>query len=253
MKLQILSDTHALPYEIDKNADLIVHLGDFGNGISHVLKFVNTCKDLNKDYVLVLGNHDFYGSSILNTYQTLDGLGINYLKDGKEFVKDGITFVGGTLFTNFRMNKDEAWIVDQHKENAKQFCYDFHAIVSKMKMENGVIVPEYITPEEYITLFYNQYNWINKYRGKENVVVLTHFPMTLACLDPYWSTHPTAHVLNPYFINDLDLEGFKLVLSGHTHTAVDRVVNDCRVIVNASGYPAEQYKNGFKNKMIIEV
>ena len=74
-----------------------------------------------------------------------------------------------------------------------------------------------------------------------------------ACLDPYWGTHPVAAALNPYFINDLDIKGFKLWIAGHTHTSVDTVVDGCRLVINPLGYPPEQGKNGFRENLIIEV
>lgn len=46
MKLQLLSDTHGSPYFIDQNADLIVHLGDFGNGLKGALNFMKIVKNL---------------------------------------------------------------------------------------------------------------------------------------------------------------------------------------------------------------
>lgn len=59
--------------------------------------------------------------------------------------------------------------------------------------------------------------------------------------------------LNPYFINDLDIKGFKLWIAGHTHTSVDTVVDGCRLVINPLGYPPEQGKNGFRENLIIEV
>ena len=83
--------------------------------------------------------------------------------------------------------------------------------------------------------------------------MITHFPPNLACLDPYWSVHPVASCLNPYFINDLDVSGFKLWLSGHTHTAVDTEVDGCRLVINPIGYPNEHYKNGYRDQLLINL
>ena len=56
-----------------------------------------------------------------------------------------------------------------------------------------------------------------------------------------------------YFINDLDIEGFKHWFSGHTHTAVDSVVDGCRIVINPLGYPQEHDKNGYRSNLLIEV
>lgn len=253
MKIQILSDTHNHKnINISKEADLIVHAGDFGNGLYSLFQFVDKCKALNKPYVLVLGNHDFYGYSLKEVYQRLDKENINYLKEEKEFTFNGYTFVGGTLFSNFRSNVDNEFNVDDHKLNAFNNIYDFSVIQAGFTFnKDHQIVPRYITPNDYHTEFNKQYNWINQYRNKDKVIVLTHFPMHLCCLTDYWKNHPTAYICNPYFVNDLNVEGFKLIISGHVHSAIDTIVDDCRVIVNPLGYPNEHDLNGFNKNLIL--
>ena len=57
-----------------------------------------------------------------------------------------------------------------------------------------------ITADDYIKLFKKYHQNILKFRGQDHVIVVTHFPPHLACLDPYCCTHPVASALNPYFI-----------------------------------------------------
>ena len=254
MKIQLLSDTHGFDYDISEEADVIVHAGDFSNSLRGVVDFAEYCQDMGKDYVFALGNHDYYGSNI---YGTINYLKVNHpnnalLFDNSITIK-GYTFVGGTLFTNFRANKaqyDAPLTFDENKSNAETWVYDF----SKILIGDGNKGERTVVADDYVTLFNKYYNNILKYKNKKNVVVVTHFPPHLACLDPYWGTHPTASVLNPYFINDLDVKGFKLWLSGHTHTAVDETVDGCRLVINPLGYPQEQLKgNGFIPHKIIEL
>ena len=254
MKLQIVSDTHGHDFEIAPEADVIIHTGDFGNhGTYHAKLFHARCKELGKPYVAVLGNHDYYGSSHKEVTNHFKGEEYNFLFEEKEIVIGGITFVGGTIYSNFRSNKQEAWDVDKNKKFAEELVYDFSVIQTGFKMDDGVLAYNYITADDYTTMFNTQMNWINKYRGRDDVVVLTHFPLSIECLDPYWSTHPTAKNLNPYFINDIDVSGFKTIISGHTHTAVDKVVDGCRIIINPLGNPKEHGTNGFRSNLIIEV
>ena len=148
------------------------------------------------------------------------------------------------MFSNFRYNaystayKDQ---VDYNKHFAEQGIYDFIAIRSD--------VNKFITADEYVTMFNKTYDNINKYKNQDNVIVVTHFPPSVACMDPQYEGSP----LNPYFINDLNVTGFKHWLSGHTHTAVDTVENGCRLVINPKGYPLEHDVNGYRPNLIIEV
>ena len=65
MKLQILSDTHNSKYSISEQADVIIHAGDFSNRLSGTIEFAEKCKSLNKKFIFVLGNHDYYSSKAL--------------------------------------------------------------------------------------------------------------------------------------------------------------------------------------------
>lgn len=263
MNLQILSDLHESPYTLNPLADLIVSAGDFSNGLRGVFNFVQHCESLNKDYVITLGNHDFYNLSIQETYDILDANNINYLKEGKEYHYKGYCFVGGTLFSNFRANVDSKKQVKQHKILASKNIADFYTIYKKNMNEQryrlSLIMQGQqkegfkITPDEYVKLFNKQWNWIQQYKDKPNTIVVTHFPPHLVCLDTYWSNHPTASSLNPYFVNDLDIKGFKLWVAGHVHTALDKEIDGCRIVVNPLGYPSEHGVNGFIMDKIIEL
>ena len=249
MKLQILSDTHNSAYTLSDEADVIVHAGDFSNHLQGAIQFAELCQNMQKDFIFVLGNHDYYGS---NYDDVMDFLQKNYADhalraDNCIQIQDKI-FVGGTLFSNFRENRKSTTqiLLEQHKKEAERCVYDFEKITIGKQHQH-------ITAEKYIDLFQQHYQNIMQYKNQKNVVVVTHFPPHLACLDPYWSNHPIASALNPYFINNLDVDGFQLWISGHTHTAVDTMVDGCRLIVNPLGYPQEHRTNGFRENLLIEI
>lgn len=246
MKLQLLSDTHGSPYFIDQNADLIVHLGDFGNGLKGAVEFHENCKKLGKPYVFVQGNHDFYHENMTEVYRKIQDLGLNCLFEHRVFEFDGWSFVGGTLFTNFRQNTVVFREHEKFKLISERCIADFGYIFDYQTNEKS---EKRITGNDYVRFFNHQLNWINRFRGKDKTVVLTHFPPSLICQDPQFDSSP----LNPYFINDINLEGFKFWFSGHTHSAIDTVFQGCRVVINPLGYPNEQGKNGFISDLLIEL
>lgn len=241
MKIQLISDTHGYDYEIDKDADVIVHAGDFSNSYSGILAFHQRCKDLNKEYIAVLGNHDYYRVVLDNFQDSLISQGIKLLTQNNSIEINGYTFVGGTLFTNFRHNRIGDCIqFDTNKKLAEDCVYDFLQIGYKEKL---------VGTNDYVTFFNTYYNNINKYRNKDNVIVVTHFPPHVDCTAPAYLKSD----LNPYFINDLDLQGFKLWLCGHIHHFVDIERDGCRIVSNPLGYLKEQGLNGFKSKFILDI
>lgn len=251
LHIQILSDTHGNPVHklIDQDADIVIHAGDFGNGPAVALEAAKWCEHNGIEFVFVLGNHDYYGCFIDPVINMFKDKGYNILTGDNEIVIQGYTFVGGTLFTNFRANKllyTDPIQLDKNKEFAQKGVYDFIAIGSNTGKG-------YVQTEEYITRHNKEWNYLQQYKDRDDVIVVTHFPPHLSCLDPYWSTHPTGKDFNPYFINDRDIKGFKTIVTGHTHTAVDTMVDDCRVIINPYGYPNEEGKNGYRDKLIIEL
>lgn len=244
MKVQIISDTHTNPYELNIEADLIVHLGDISNGNwAYILQFVDKCKAINKPYVLVVGNHDAYFKSYEELYDFLDLHQVNYLKEGKEFKFQNKIFVGGTFFTNFTLNAKNDLDIDLNKDTARYNIYDFIAIRRK---DN-----KFITPEDYVTMHNIQWNWIQKYRNNPDVVVLTHFPPHPAVLSDYWKAEGGA--LNSYFINTKNLTGFSNWFFGHTHDFVDIIADGCHLICNPLGYPKEHDKNGFVKEFLVNL
>lgn len=111
MKLHLLSDTHGTPITPHPEADLIVHAGDFGNGRSGAQAFQAACRRAGKPCLFVLGNHDYYGENIDELPRELIAANALLLTANRPLEFGGYTFVGGTLFSNFRL----PWV------NKKQF------------------------------------------------------------------------------------------------------------------------------------
>lgn len=254
MKIQIISDTHSDTrdidiYSISKDCDVVVNAGDIANGnIAYIEEFVDKCDALGKEHVFVLGNHDFYGRDY---HEMIDEIRqkhpeYNLLTAGHEVTINGKTFIGDTLFSNFALysNHSEYGYLDTNffMEKAEEGISDFKHI--RYKGSN-------ITAEDYINLFYKQYIWLDTYRGRDDVIVVTHFPPNIKCLAKEYAEHPYYWVLNPYFINNIDLTGFKHWICGHTHRSMITEANGCNLYINALGYPNEV--TGFVENMIISV
>ena len=231
MKIQLLSDTHSNldKFKPHKEVDLIIHAGDFTSrldGINQIIDFTNICKKHEKPYVLVLGNHDYYSNTIEDTFKQLDNYDINYLKIGKEFKFQGWTFIGDTLFTEFNLpNYNNEFLLN----NAHYYLSDFRFI----KYNYSSI----IVPQDYVKLFNEQWSWIESYRNKENVFVITHFLPSIKLEHPDYKNN----YLNPYYMSNKDLTGFKHYACGHCLT------HDTEILTN-SGWKFRNQLN--KNDLI---
>ena len=141
MKLHLLSDTHGTPITPHPEADLIVHAGDFGNGRSGAQAFQAACHRAGKPCLFVLGNHDYYGENIDELPRELIAANAPLLTANRPLEFGGYTFVGGTLFSNFRL----PWVnKKQFRENlalARRNIADFSTSPQASHRANGALNP----------------------------------------------------------------------------------------------------------------
>lgn len=235
MKIRLLSDLHTefrLPYKtasfsIYKGEDVLVLAGDIASGSTNVVEVLKFFKAQGFPHVVyVPGNHEYYGTSFADfnskiKEKTEDLEGIHVLMRNSIEI-NGITFIGATLWTNFR---NDLYAMKLAREGIADFKYirDFSTNEAKAQYFMDV---DFISRETF------------KYQDKKCVVV-THFLPTDACISDRFRD-PRFSDLNPYFANDLEdmVSKFNNVtwLFGHTHDAVDKVCGTTRLICNPHGY-----------------
>ena len=158
MKIQLLSDTHGSPYTLHPEADVIAHAGDFGNGLTAMRQFQVACNEAGKPYVFVLGNHDYYHENMSDVRLQLRNE--PYLRAGKTVQINGRTFVGGTLFSNFRQHQVSAGQFEQNCHLAQVSVADFAYIFDYLPNSQN---ERRITPEDYVRLYNEEWAWIQRF------------------------------------------------------------------------------------------
>lgn len=246
-KLQILSDLHfefmrdfghGFMNNLDpEDVDVLVVAGDLApakylEGALGVVCGIY-CPRYPK-VVFVAGNHEYYGCSfdalmdlreqVLRKYKNLYWLH----RDAIEV--NGTRILGASLwFPEPKTAWQRAWGV--HGMMDYKVIRDFEPRV----YEEAVKDAEFIRREA----------------RQDDVVVTHHLPHPM-CVAPQFEGSP----LNHFFVHDLSdvTRGLRprIWAFGHTHTPVDKFVDNTRMICNPLGYPHEG-NDKFNNKLVIEV
>ncbi|MDR6860555.1 metallophosphoesterase [Variovorax guangxiensis] len=234
MKLNILSDLHVGYSALDtplNDADVVVLAGD----VAAPRQAAQWAMRLDKPVIYVLGNHEFYGSSIdaaaAEMKRLCAGTHIHVL-DNDEVIIDGVRFLGSTLWTDFMLFGDgterTAAIVE-----AQRLMRDFSRI--RMDTATGAL----FTPDDSAALFQRNAKWLNRCLDTPHAgttVVVTHHAPSRRSIHPRFA----ASLLNACFVSDAERVAgagrAQWWIHGHTHDSFDYVLNGTRVICNPRGY-----------------
>jgi len=238
MRIALLSDVHlsvnAIPFpEVD--ADVVVLAGD----ICRPAKAIEWARSSPAPVVYVAGNHEFYGSDLISTYEQLnrltEGTQIHVL-ERSEYVHNGVRFLGCTLWSDYRLF-DSAEERAHGIDLATQLMRDFTHIKISPDFQ------DLFTPAISQLIFLQTVAWLDECFSRNSsipTVVVSHFAPTRLSISPLFASSP----INSSFVSNLEdrIQDWQpaLWLHGHTHGSFDYLVGNTRVLCNARGYA----KNG---------
>jgi predicted phosphodiesterase len=234
MRIALLSDMHlsvnAIPFP-SVDADIVVLAGD----IARPAKAIEWAKACPVPLVYVAGNHEFYGSDLVSTYEQLNSLARGtqiHVLERSEYVHDGVRFLGCTLWSDHRLldsPEDRAQGIDL----ATQLIRDF----SHIKIAPDF--PDLFTPAISQLVFLQTVAWLDDCFTRDSsmpTVVVSHFAPTRSSISPAFAGSP----INSSFVSDLEarIKDWQpaLWLHGHTHGSFDYWVGNTRVVCNPRGY-----------------
>lgn len=193
------------------------------------------------EYVIyILGNHEYYHGKFPDAIQWIKDHVAQfkniYVLEKETLVIDDLTFVGGTLWTDF--NKSNPITMS----NAQRVMNDYH------KVHNSVygyrkLIPLDVLKEHVKTLeFFKQ--TVESDPTKKYVVCGHHAP-TLLSIHDFYKAESEFHN-NGAYASDLsefilDHPQIAVWTHGHTHTPFDYVMGQTRVICNPRGYLKYDY------------
>ena len=295
MKIALASDIHLefadLLLKNEENADVLILSGDICTAkvFKHkpkeramVKDFFKRCAFQFPHVVYIMGNHEHYDFDIAKTYDRLKAeladLPNIHLLEKETWYHNGVTFVGGTLWTD--MNKNDSltlWHCGQRMNdfqlitNSNRKTHHKNVVYAKnsengspLRDANGELVIERVdhyekssrwSAEDSVEDHKKMLDYIRiatEDKTKQYVVVTHHAPTPISIAE--WYKHDT--LMNGAFASDLsefimDRPQIKLWTHGHMHNVSDYVVGDTRVVCNPRGYVGyEQRAKEFKLKYL---
>lgn len=271
MRLWIWSDLHLELQNIAfseraPEADAIVCAGD----LCHADALGDHAQGLIERYglpmVFVPGNHEFYSPGKFPRTKPADHLLMKqaaeasrswrhrlHLLDDDVIELGGVRFIGGTLWTDFRMDlKDEADLPRRMLSAPSQLA-DF----SLIRLGDGTrLTPQVMLGFHGLTRGYIERQLAIPFAGK--TVVVTHHLPHPDCTPAVYRGMETNHLFacsREAFEDVLNSEvAPALWVCGHTHHASDLHVGRTRIVCNPHGYVRvrSEWRNGFRGNLVID-
>lgn len=253
MKVNILSDLHLGVSGLDRphnDADVVILAGD----IARPRQAASWALGFDRPVLYVLGNHEFYGSSIEGAADELKRLCAGshvQVLDESEIVIDGVRFLGATLWTDFMLfgpgDARTAAIAE-----AQRLMRDFSRI------RTGEAAGALFTPDDSAALFERHAGWLARRLDAPHAgptVVITHHAPSSGSIHSRFADS----LLNACFVSDaqrlVGADRVQLWIHGHTHDSFDYVLNGTRIVCNPRGYAKDGANENplFDPDLVIEV
>lgn len=194
-----------------------------------------------KYVVLVLGNHDYWGSNVefeaYSVMQSLEAQGLTnvHLLEQSTVVLDQVKFVGGTLWTDY--NRNDPLVMHDALNRMMDYKY----------IRWGSHYRKFL-PRDAYDIFRKTKRFIFQNAqpddANQKVVVVTHMaPSFRSVSEKYHNAYSVAD--NYYYYSDIEeqirTEGrdIRYWFHGHMHHAAEYMIGTTKVVLNARGYLTE--------------
>lgn len=256
MKAWIFSDLHldfdevihppAIP-----DADVCICAGDIlDGGPAASVAYLGTYVANFMPVVFVPGNHEYYGSSIVEgakfasevagTFPNLHFLNRDAVSLG------GYRFVGATLWSDFGLYGDRGMGLLEAQNGLNDY--------RKIKMSKKPF-KRFSSRQAHGLYTYDQYfikSLLWTPCSQPTIVVTHHAPSVLSVL-PEFMDDPLTPSFVASFEKDIVKYQPRLWVHGHLHNRSDYYIRNTRVICNPRGYADEQSSSGFNPALVIDL
>lgn len=261
IKVQTLSDLHLEFGDIKLPrvpADAVVLAGDIAVGMEGVKWAMKTFPKT--PVVYVAGNHEFYGHGLPDLIGKLKEATKNsnvHVLEKDAVTINGVTFLGCTLWSDFKLNGEGATWVNATNHAALKNP-DFKQDPSRIRLtgpDEDPRRPAYLMPYDACTIHDQSMGWLEQSLKKttgEVVVVTHHAPATGSVAERFKNTPGSAAFVSNHdeFVASC---GVKLWIHGHVHDSFDYRLGDTRVLCNPRGYAEHQENPDFAPALVVPV
>ena len=266
MKIALASDLHlefgAISLENKDDADVLILSGDiciakdlrqkddYGligkNDNNKIHTFFQECCERFPHVIYIMGNHEHYHgdyvTSVGNLRNHLGYLDNLYILDKETFALDGVTFIGGTLWTD--MNKEDPLTL----HGIRGYMNDYRTVNNSANVKhyrdsdgNKHISIAKLLPEDTVADHKAMLEFIDKtvaaWPWAKFVVVGHHAPSKLSTKPRYEKdvmvNGAYSSDLSEFILNHPQI---KLWTHGHTHHNFDYMIGSTRIVCNPRGY-----------------
>lgn len=251
-------DTSIILPEMEDDANTVLLLaGDIGlvyKAKGLLRTFLKNTAERFHSVVMILGNHEHYGGSVIRTLpklrEMIDAEGVEnvHILNNDTITFDDVTIVCSTLWTD----------MDNHSPlcsmEATQTMTDCRVI------RTGTLSKPYdrkFRPHDWIECHVNAKYFITEElalrRGQKTIVMTHHAPSWQSVSEQY-----IGNVVNGCYVSALDELIMQmeptLWIHGHVHSSHDYMIGDTRVVCNPFGYHGSSDLNkDFDNQMVVEL
>lgn len=213
--------------ELKERGDVLVLAGDivdmytWNKRTIWVHEFFEYVSSLYENIILVAGNHEHYGGNINDTYydtkSLLKDLPNIHVLENETITINNIRFIATTLWTD--MNKSNPLDLRDCQVKFNDF---YHISDGDLKF----------TSHDYVTLHEKAMSFLRGITFTKNDVIVTHMAPTTLSADPHYSNSSGNALFYSNLYDFVYDSGAPLWIHGHTHYAVDYIVNNTRVVCN---------------------
>jgi len=231
------------------NKDTVLLLaGDVHKGINGYDWIIDRTKDF-KAVFYILGNHEFYGKTyhkVRDAWKKIEKPDNLFFLDNDTVVYEGIKIIGTTLWTDPYDKGDETtiWFGKLQMNDYRVITYKDRDTYRKLH------------PMDTRLAHFDAVRFIEKELKEWHdgpVLVMTHHLPTDKCVHRQFK----GDKFNPFFVTELDhlMKEYRIDawVHGHTHTNVDTMVCNTRIMCNPMGYPRHDINPGFDEGFTFEL